>query len=44
MAADKKTIEKEKIIKEDGRYIFFYKFKDERKNDEKNKGQKKCRR
>ena len=42
MEKDKKTIEKEKFIKEDGRYIIFYKFNEDAKNNDKNKGKKIC--
>ncbi len=40
----KKSLEKEKFMKEDGRYILFYKFKDDTKKTDKSKDQKTCRR
>ncbi len=43
MVQDEKILEKEKYIKEDGRYIFFYKFKDESGKVAESKDKKVCR-
>ncbi len=42
MVKDEKILEKEKYIKEDGRYIIFYKFKDEFGKVTENKDKKVC--